>query len=412
MKTLTVAWRNVGRNRRRSVLSIAAIAVATLSIVLLFSVLEGIKVDLTHNLTTFYTGEVRIRHPEYERYEHLAPLHLSIDDLETRLAQLDALPEVAVATPRLTVGGAVFQDSRRLPLQAVGVDFDRERRYSSIGRYVTAGDMERVTASRVEDRITPVIVGSRVPDRLGISLGDRFTVVARTAFGGTNAMTFEAAAVADFPVEGLNEIAFWAPLVRIQRLAGMPGQSGEILLRTGADTDEGAVVASIRRVAEGLHVQHWTDIETTYAFVVMAEQVYTVIGLFFFLLAGTVIVNTTMMVVFERRREIGTLAALGMRGGEIIRLFFTETLIIGFIGALIGLTIGVAIAYVLGYTGIDMGAAMEGVDFEISPSLYPVVNIRSSLFVFLFSITISALTSYIPTRTVARIEPVAALRED
>jgi putative ABC transport system permease protein len=67
---------------------------------------------------------------------------------------------------------------------------------------------------------------------------------------------------------------------------------------------------------------------------------------------------------------------------------------------------------VLGQVGLDFSAAMEGVDFEISPVLYPVLNVRSTVVVFLFSVAVSGAVSFIPTRRITRIEPVAALREE
>jgi putative ABC transport system permease protein len=435
MKTTTLAWRNIGRNRRRSALSIIAIAVATLSIVLLFSVLEGMKSDLEHNLTTFFTGEIRIRHREYGTYEHLHPLHLSVPDLANTVDRVAAVDGVAAVAPRIVIPGAVFQNSERIGLQAVGVDFRREATYSSIGDYVVAGDLAAVTgsadaagsraavasdaagsagptSSRDGGRITPALVGNGVLRRLGIEVGDRFTIVVRTAQRGTNAMTFRAAAVADFPVESLNERAFWIPLDRAQRLAGMPDQAGEVLVKSADDAVGTAVAGAIQDALPEEEVLHFSEIESSYSFIELASAIYNVIALFFFLLASTVIVNTTMMAIFERRREIGTLEAMGMNDRELIRMFFVEALILGVIGAFVGLVLGVGGSALLGRIGIDFSASMEGVDFEISPVLYPVINLRSTLVVFVFSVVVSAATSYLPTRKITRIEPVEALREE
>jgi putative ABC transport system permease protein len=101
-----------------------------------------------------------------------------------------------------------------------------------------------------------------------------------------------------------------------------------------------------------------------------------------------------------------------MQRMELIRLFFTESLILGFLGALVGLVLGIALSVLLGHLGIDMGAAMEGVDMEISPVLYPIVNVRSTAVVFLMAIVVSGVTSFFPMRKITRIEPVAALREE
>ncbi|MFP4153049.1 MAG: ABC transporter permease [Alkalispirochaeta sp.] len=415
MKTTTLAWRNIGRNRRRSALSMIAIAIATLSIVLLFSILEGMKSDLEENLTTFFTGEIRIRHDEYGSYEHLNPIHLSVPDLSDTVARVSAVEGVAAAAPRITIPGAVFRESERIGLHAVGVDFDREVAYTGISEYLVAGDLEEVTDGGADSsgpRVTPALVGNGVLDRLDIELDDQFTIVVRTAQRGTNAMTFRAAAVADFPVESLNERAFWVPLDRAQRLAGMPDQAGEILVRITRDADPASVTDTLSAAVPDLEVLHFSEIESSYSFIELASAMYNVIALFFFLLASTVIVNTTMMAIFERRREIGTLEAMGMGDGELIRMFFIEALILGVIGAFIGLVLGVGGSALLGEIGIDFGASLEGVDFEISPVLYPVINVRSTLFVFVFSVVVSAATSYLPTRKITRIEPVEALREE
>ncbi len=74
--------------------------------------------------------------------------------------------------------------------------------------------------------------------------------------------------------------------------------------------------------------------------------------------------------------------------------------------------IGIAISLVLGQVGINFSEAMQGVDFEMSTILYPIVNVRSTVVVFFFSIIVSGVTSYFPTRRITKIEPVAALREE
>lgn len=412
MNLIRIAWRNVGRNTRRSILSGIAITVATMSIVTLFSLLEGMKADLSYNLTTFYTGEVQLRNPEYGRHEHLSPLHLSVPDVQSVTSTVSAVPGVEAVVPRLSVPGAVFQQDEQVAVQAVGVDFAREATFSGVADYVVGGDLTRVTDAAEERRVTPVLVGNGVLDRLDIGVGDQFTVVVRTALRGTNAMTFEAAAVADFPVPSLNRMAFWAPLDRVQRLARMPDQAGEVLVKLAPGADRSEVMDGIRGAAPDLEVRHFEEIDTSYGLMQMATVSYNMIALIFFLLASTVIVNTTMMVIFERRQEIGMLEALGMHRRELMRLFLSEALIIGVIGATVGLALGTALSLVLGQVGIDLGAAMEGVDFEISPVLYPRVNLRSTALVFAFSVVVSGLTSYVPTRRITKIEPVAALREE
>ncbi len=424
IRTLDLAWRNIGRNRRRSVLSMVAVAVATMAIVFLFSYIEGMKQDMADNLIRYYTGEVRIRHENYGDWEHLSPLHLSVAELQDVLTGVETMPETAAAVPRLTVPGAVFREDQRIGMQVTGVDFLREIPFSGIDERVVQGSLNEITGGGdSDDRTTPALVGSRVMERLGLSSGDHFTVVVRTGLHGTNAMTFRAAAVADFPVASLNEVAVWVPLERVQHLARMPDQAGEVLVQlnrgsvrelgaAGATAEIATGAGAVGSEARPLEVSHWSTINTTYQFMEYAQQIYNFVALVFFLLAATVIVNTTMMVIFERRREIGTLSALGMSQGELVRLFFTESAILGFFGALAGLAAGVGISLVVGQVGMDFSAALEGIDMEISRVLYPRVNLRSSVGVFVFSFVVSAFTSYFPTRRITRIQPIEALRDE
>ena len=134
------------------------------------------------------------------------------------------------------------------------------------------------------------------------------------------------------------------------------------------------------------------------------------IALFFFILGTTVIINTTMMVIFERLHEIGTIAALGMKPGEIVRLFFLEAFYISVISAFIGVLLGSALTLVLSRTGVDLSQMLQGVDLEVSAVIHPRLSLRSTVFVFFYSVAVSSLASFLPSRRAARIRPVEALR--
>ena len=120
--------------------------------------------------------------------------------------------------------------------------------------------------------------------------------------------------------------------------------------RQGAERGGDPRRAGLRRaaLAEGgwkdLRARTWTEASFFLAFFQMAEGLYFIIGLVFFVLASTVLVNTTMMVVFERTREIGTVGALGMKGREIVRMFLLEALALAVIGAAAGIVLGLLIA--------------------------------------------------------------------
>jgi putative ABC transport system permease protein len=205
------------------------------------------------------------------------------------------------------------------------------------------------------------------------------------------------------------------PIDTAARFLKMDNEATEVLvvLEDSRRVDEfaeksGAIISNLGR--DELSVTAWTKVNMIYGLIRYAKNIYNIFALVFFLLASTVIVNTTMMVIYERMREIGTVAAMGMTPREIVRLFFLEAFFIGAIAAFIGVLVGVAITLPLSRTGMDFTQVMEGVDMEISSIIYPQLNLRSTIFVFFYATIIASLASLIPSRKAARIEPVKALR--
>jgi putative ABC transport system permease protein len=408
MKLYRIAARNIRRNRRRSVLSCAAIAAAVMGIVFFSSYLKGMWGDLEKNLITYYSGEIRVQHADYERYNYLNPLHLRIEGYRELIREIEAHEAVALLSPRIGFPAAVYRDEETYHAWGVGVDFDREREFQNLDAYLAEGRIP------YEGR-NEALLGIGLAKEIGVGTGDKITVMTTTMRRGTNAVTFLVTGLVRLPVQQLNGSWILAPLDRVQRLLRMGDSVSEILIKL----KEGVSVEETARELEAglgteqtreLSIKTWQEGSTSYGFIKMAGMVYNFISLFFFVLASSVIVNTTMMVVFERVREIGTIGALGMTRGEIVRLFFLEALYLGVIGSGIGVALGIGITVPLSFTGIDLSSALQGVSFEVSNRIYPSINPGLTALAFIYSVAVAGLTSLIPSTRAARIEPVEALR--
>ena len=405
MKIPALAFRNIFRNGRRSVLSIIAVAVAAMAITFLFALFEGISADIRHNAWNYDTGEVRIRNASYDQYEYLNPVQYVVPDYQNLIALLQDHPHIAAVSPRIRVPSIHFRDDIQISALALGLDLELEREYQEIDSIVASGRMP-------EPGTNEAIIGYRLAKELGVGLGDIVTFLTQTRQRSSNAFTVDVVGLADFPVSGLNQRALVIPLESASRYMRMYDGVSEILLKGYPDNDPVSAVQDIL-ASEGLddlHAVHWTQISAGYEYIAMANIVYRVIALVFFLLAATVVISTTMMVVHERTKEIGTLAALGMGDKQLIRLFFVESAYLGAFGALLGVLLGAAIIIPLNTVGIDFGAAMEGVDMDMSSVLYPVLNMNSTVLVFFFSWIVTMLATYPSTRRAAKLKPVEALR--
>lgn len=405
MKLIHVAFRNISRNKRRSILSGIAIAVASMSILFLFSLVHGMRDDMAQNLATYYTGEVRVRNQDYEEYERYNPIHLTVDweTIDTTLSQTAGITDYV---PRITFPTAFYINGGNHPAVGIGADFERESSYQDLQSIIKAGRIPSAGANEM-------LIGAVLARDLHVGIGDKVTIMSTTAARGTNAITLEIVGIAAFPVAALNAQFFWAPLDRVQYFLRMGSDVQEVLITVeGNERDTATVIRERLEKATGsaLDVQAYNDISMMYSFIEIAQFIYYIVGIFFLVLGSTVIINTTMMVIYERMREIGTLRALGMYGHELTQLFFLEGAIISAIGAAVGVLIGVGVTLYLEQVGLNFTDAMSGIDMEISSILYPKFNIWTAIIVYFYSVVVSALTTLIPSRRASKIEPVEALR--
>jgi len=381
--------------------------IAAMSIVMLFSFLAGMSEDIQDNLHTYKTGAVRIRHKDFTKYERLNPMHLTVGNTGELLKGILNEPGVTMVSPRISFPTRIYRDGENFNAFGTGVDFSTETEYQNLGPEV-------VQKGRIPEMgKNEVLIGYKLAEKVAVDLGDKITILSSTAARGTNAISFTITGLVAFPMESLNNMTILAPLDRVQYFLRMPDQVQEILLKVEEDVDTTALASLLReKYADnyGLEIMGWMEMETTYSWIEMAQAVYDIFALFFFVLGSSVILNTTIMVIFERMREIGTMTAMGMSGKDLVRLFFTEAFIISVIGSFAGVLLGIGLTQILGVVGINFGKAMEGVDFEISSVLYPKLNLKSTVVVFFYSVVVASLTAILPARKTSRIEVVDALR--
>ena len=408
MKLARIALRNIGRNRRRSILSATATAIATMSMVALAAYINGMRLDMQANVSDFVTGHVQVRHKDYARYERLNPLHLRVERPTDLLARLDADPDVAASVARLPLPVGVFRGEETSGAMAIGMDMQRESRFMRVDRLLAEGRLPEAGANEAA-------LGTGLAASLGVKPGNRITLLSSTMRRSSNALTFQVVGLVQLPVDSMNRSSILIPLDRAEALARTDGAVTEVLVKARSERLIPAVRASVERaLADGgwkdLQARTWTEASFFLAFFQMAEGLYFIIGLVFFVLASTVLVNTTMMVVFERTREIGTVGALGMRGREIVRMFFLESLSLAVIGAAAGVLLGLAIAIPLQLIGIDMSSATQGMSFEVSGVIFARPRVLTTVLIFIYAVAISCLAALLPARRAARIQPVEALR--
>jgi putative ABC transport system permease protein len=378
--------------------------------------MAGMTVDLKDNMQTYRTGAIRLRNRDFGKYERLNPTHLVVRNGQAIMNILEEQEEISSLSPRINFMGAYTWDDKLKNVMGVAVDFQREEGFQNISEVLVAGRLPTPGTSEA-------LVGVKMAQKLGVNfeddLEDKITIVTTTAQRRKKLFTIEIVGIAGFPMSALNDAMVLIPLDRAQDLLRMPDAYSEILIKVDEDvvdvdlyTPQLAELLPLETEREeySLELKSWKEDNTIWGMMSMAQAMYMIFAFFFFVLGSSVIINTTMMVIFERMREIGTLAAMGMRGRELTKLFFLEAFFISFFGALAGLIVGMIITQIFHVFGLNLGAMMEGIDFDISTIIYPQLDLFYTAFTFVFAVLVASLATFIPSIRASRIEPVDALR--
>jgi ABC-type lipoprotein release transport system permease subunit len=402
MKQLfTLALRDLGRNRRRSFFSALALGMGLALLLLIASVIEGEMRSSMSLAINLQTGHLQVRAPSYDEAKTSLAWEDLVDSPGQAAAQIAALEPVRAATPRLFASGILLAGGETAGVRIVGVEPDSAanapyRDGLASGSFLAADDREGI------------LIGQSLADTLGLSAGGRVSLMVNTSNGEVDEQPFIIRGVYTTRTPGLDEVTVLMPLAKAQAITGA-GERASTLFVLLKDSEQTAAVAA---ALQGGRYQVLTYLQMN-DLLVQTEQMAGGYMIFIYLIVlaitATVIVNTLIMAVFERTREIGILAAIGMKGGRIMAMFFAESSLLAAGGIALGLILGgllVAYASTVGFyignydiTGIPLG---ETIYARLTP------GDAISLTALAFAVTL--LAALYPALLAARMEPVDALR--
>jgi putative ABC transport system permease protein len=403
-RILSMALRNVGRNRRRSLLTGLTVCFGVMAIVNGRGLMWGLHAMLIEDTVQARMGALQVHRRGYVDSADAAPLELSLPGDEAFRQRLLAVPNVAGASGRLVINGIASNGRAQTLFVGKGLDLAHEleacpRAAVTVrpgGAMLQAGDADAA------------LLGSGLAAAFGVGVGGSVTLQATSPGGRVNSL--------DVQVRGLTESAFpfenqrvaVLPLATAQGLVGMAGRVTEYTLRV-QDLSRLEETADALRTALGpeVEVHTWRELQVFLRDVIYRQN--TILGgvsLLLFVVVLTGIINTMSMSVFERTREIGTLLAVGVRRRDILKLFLLEGAIIGLTGGLLGALAG---RLLVG------GVAALGISFHIS-GVAAVTVLRpqvTSVFVasaVAVAVAGAVLASLWPAWRASRLDPVQALR--
>ena len=395
-----MAWRDLGRNRRRTFFSILALAVGVGLLLFMASFIAGEYRGALLTAIKLDTGHLQVRAASYNQDKTSLDFKDLIENPDALAAQIAAHPEVLAATPRLYVTGIVAVGDTSTGVRIIGIDpaspASAPFRDSTVaGSYLTADDR------------SGLLMGKTLADKLGVGPAATINLLVNTSNGSVDQQAFVVRGVYNTGVPGYDESTVFVPLAKAQAIAQAENHASSIFILLKNQDLTNAMAAALQNPAYQV-VTYVQLNDLLFQVEQFATSYIYLLYLIVLAITATVIINTLIMSVFERTREIGILAAIGMRGSRIMAMFLAESSLLAAGGIILGLAWGALAAAYTGAYGFPIGnMGITGV--LIGERIYAYLTVGDAVQLAVVALIVTLLAAVYPALLAANMEPVQAL---
>ena len=402
---LRLAWRNVWRHRRRTIIIVLAMA-GGLSLMMWYDgLIDGFDQAIYGNAVKVLGGNIQVHAAGYRAKAAATPLLPLADDQAVVKAALGN-SQVVAATRRINTGGLASSREGAFAVGITGIEPEKEASVYLAGQHVFAG--RYLTA----DDADAVFIGKGLADAMGVTIGDRITLTGRSAHEQMRQRTMTVVGIYDLGMSELEKRTVYISLAEAQTLYDLTGKSTEVAIVLKQIGREPGVITALKPGLPGYEIEpfqaNYPELESAITTKTGVMNIFSVVIL---MMAAIGILNLLLMAVYERTREIGVLGALGLKPRQIMLLFILEGTMIGLVGVAVGIVLGLMINGLLMRVGLDFSAYSSVTSYMalMTGRIYPSWGLSKLLVRGLTVAIIAALAAVIPAREAAHREPAEAL---
>jgi putative ABC transport system permease protein len=386
MLLLKLALRNVLSAGLRTWLNVVALSFAFVVIIFLQGFFSGLNDQVERATVDGLYGGGQYWHRAYNPYDPL-----SLDDAHGIIPEpLQSLISEGKATPILVRSGSIYPNGRFRSILLKGIDPDQ--------------NILSLPSTLLKNRegVIPALVGGRMAKSAGLNKGDVLTVQWRDAHGTFDARDVTIVEVFRSSVQEIDKDQVWIPLDLLRQFTRMPGEATIVVLKKAASPVQGVSNWEFKSLDYLLK-----DLHALVRMKTVQGSLYYLLLLFLAMLA---IFDTQVLSIWRRKKEMGTLMALGMTRAKVIGLFTLEGAIHSVLAALAAALYGTPLLAYVAMVGFEYPQAADNFGIALGERLFPVYSVPLVLGTTLLVCIVTTIVSYLPTRKIARLKPTDALR--
>lgn len=402
---LRLAWRNIWRHRRRTIIIVAAMGLALAMMMMYDGLMDGFNNAIYGNAIRVMGGNIQVHAAGYREKVDSNPLFPLADD-QAVVKTARTHPDVVAASRRIQTGGLLSNREGAFTISIIGIEPEVEAPNSLIaenisdGRWLTTDDQDSI------------LIGRGLAGVMDVQVGDRITMVGSDIHKQNRQRTMTVVGIYDLGMPTLEKQTVYISLAEAQTLFDLRDQSTEVQVILNDIGQEARVVDALAPAMPGYEVESWDKNYPELANAVTSKNVVMdIFSIIIEVIAGIGVLNLLLMAVFERTREIGLLGAMGLKPRQIATLFVLEGTMIGLVGVAAGVLIGIAFNGSFGQVGFDYSSFAGVADYMalISGRVYPSLGLGKLFERALTVLIITTLAAWIPAREASRREPAQAL---
>jgi len=403
-----MAWRNIWRNPRRTVLTLAAIAFASLLLVFMLSFQFGSYETMINSAVKIHTGHLKIQAEGYFEKQGIR----RVVSKPGRIGEyLSGLPAVDAVSYRANAFSLVSSRDRTYGALVVGIDPAKEKQLSTLEALIRQGEFLS------EQDTDAALIGKLLAKNLHVGLGDELTVLGQGRDGSVAAAVFTVKGIYSSGQDAFDRSSIQVPLHYFQEIFAMEDSVHEVVITGHSLGDVSTIARSAEQFLETLSPENPLVALEWHALMpglLQGIQLDLISGFIFYLVLIMVvafsILNTFLMAIFERTHEFGVLMALGTTPGRLRRLVLLESSVLTLVGVMAGIVLGCLVTGYFQVHGIDFEGASELLEaYGISGRMYPRLSILSALLGPGIVLVITVLTALYPAYRIGKLKPVEAI---
>ncbi len=352
---LKLAFKNVFRNSRRTTITGLVLVFGATALILAGGFIAFTFRGLSESTIHGQLGHIQLFNKEYFEHEEDRPLEYGLDSVDAMKRKIITLDHVRFTMARIEFMGLISNGDKSVAFLGRGVEPDKELKLSDLGLDIDTGRFLDQDPSDTKDN--EVVLATGLAKSMKARPGDYLTLMTTTTKGALNAIDVKVVGIYTTGIPEYDERALMVDLNTAQHLINSKRVTKLVVVLDQTDKTT-AVAAQLEKMFPNITAKRWFDLATFYNAVVrLYNAIFGFLGIIIFIIVVLSSSNTMMMSIFERTKEIGTQLAVGTSRLRLMLNFMYEGLIIGVLGALLGLAIAYGLAQLINGSHIMMPPA-------------------------------------------------------